>query len=253
MKAFLSFANLSLPSLFRFNVCFSRPPGGQAGKGRELHWRCPLLHGMWEGDGGRAAGGKVSIRHVLGDSGAYKVHTHTHTQKQTCTCPDLRTARLLTAPGVLRYAMRLKSHSGPAARQEDKQLAVLWCVCHLLCSTHAEGGAFWRWFVGFYSNSPTCACFPPTSFRCLALLYWQMFRLKKDHALKYSKVLLDYFKVCLRTDVQEVHSTHFFFFSFISGYLFNPSCLSLCIMKQQFGKLEVTFPKSVGLIWQFIW
>lgn len=35
------------------------------------------------------------------------------------------------------------------------------------------------------------------SFRCLALLYWQMFRLKKDHALKYSKVLLDYFKVCL--------------------------------------------------------
>lgn len=33
------------------------------------------------------------------------------------------------------------------------------------------------------------------SFRCLALLYWQMFRLKKDHALKYSKVLLDYFKV----------------------------------------------------------
>lgn len=35
------------------------------------------------------------------------------------------------------------------------------------------------------------------SFRCLALLYWQMFRLKKDHALKYSKVLLNYFKVCL--------------------------------------------------------
>ncbi|KAM9347389.1 uncharacterized protein aff3 [Symphorus nematophorus] len=58
---------------------------------------------------------------------------------------------------VLRYAMRLKSHSGPGARQEDKQLAVL-------------------------------------CFRCLALLYWQMFRLKKDHALKYSKVLLDYFK-----------------------------------------------------------
>lgn len=32
---------------------------------------------MWEGDGGRAAGGKVSIRHVLGDGGAYKVHKHT--------------------------------------------------------------------------------------------------------------------------------------------------------------------------------
>ncbi|XP_041807434.1 AF4/FMR2 family member 3 isoform X2 [Chelmon rostratus] len=58
---------------------------------------------------------------------------------------------------LIRYAMRLKSHSGPGARQEDKQLAVL-------------------------------------CFRCLALLYWQMFRLKKDHALKYSKVLLHYFK-----------------------------------------------------------
>nr|XP_061799931.1 AF4/FMR2 family member 3-like [Nerophis lumbriciformis] len=58
---------------------------------------------------------------------------------------------------LIRYAMKLKSHSGSGARQEDKQLAVL-------------------------------------CFRCLALLYWQMFRLKKDHALKYSKVLLDYFK-----------------------------------------------------------
>ncbi|TNN42679.1 AF4/FMR2 family member 3 [Liparis tanakae] len=58
---------------------------------------------------------------------------------------------------LIRYAMRLKSHSGPGARPEDKQLAVL-------------------------------------CFRCLALLYWQMFRLKKDHAFKYSKVLLDYFK-----------------------------------------------------------
>ncbi|XP_069563706.1 AF4/FMR2 family member 3 isoform X2 [Brachyistius frenatus] len=58
---------------------------------------------------------------------------------------------------LIRYAMRLKSHSGPGARQEDKQLAVL-------------------------------------CFRCLALLYWQMFRLKKDNALRYSKVLLDYFK-----------------------------------------------------------
>ncbi|TRY92202.1 hypothetical protein DNTS_001915 [Danionella cerebrum] len=51
---------------------------------------------------------------------------------------------------LIRYAMRLKSHAGPGASQEDKQLAVL-------------------------------------CFRCLALLYWQMFRLKKDHALKYSK------------------------------------------------------------------
>ncbi|XP_066563020.1 AF4/FMR2 family member 3 [Amia ocellicauda] len=58
---------------------------------------------------------------------------------------------------LIRYAMRLKSHSGPGATQEDKQLAVL-------------------------------------CFRCLALLYWRMFRLKKDHAIKYSKALLDYFK-----------------------------------------------------------
>ncbi|XP_037345364.2 AF4/FMR2 family member 3 isoform X3 [Pungitius pungitius] len=64
---------------------------------------------------------------------------------------------------LIRYAMKLKSHSGPGARQEDKQLAVL-------------------------------------CFRCLALLYWQMFRLKKDHAFKYSKVLLDYFKVHPKTD-----------------------------------------------------
>ncbi|XP_036401398.1 AF4/FMR2 family member 3-like [Megalops cyprinoides] len=58
---------------------------------------------------------------------------------------------------LIRYAMRLKSHSGPGASPEDKQLAVL-------------------------------------CFRCLALLYWRMFRLKKDHAIKYSKALLDYFK-----------------------------------------------------------
>ncbi|KAK6309649.1 hypothetical protein J4Q44_G00195300 [Coregonus suidteri] len=58
---------------------------------------------------------------------------------------------------LIRYAMRLKNHSGPGARQEDKQLAVL-------------------------------------CFQCLALLYWQMFRLKKDNAMKYSKALLDYFK-----------------------------------------------------------
>ncbi|XP_029105518.1 AF4/FMR2 family member 3 isoform X3 [Scleropages formosus] len=58
---------------------------------------------------------------------------------------------------LIRYAMRLKNHAGPAAQQVDKQLAVL-------------------------------------CFRCLALLYWRMFRLKKDHAIKYSKALLDYFK-----------------------------------------------------------
>lgn len=93
--------------------------------------------------------------------------------------------------------MRLKSHSGPGARQEDKQLAVLWCVYHVLCLCHiyhhAEGLAFWVWFVVCLSLFDLHLCV--LSFRCLALLYWQMFRLKKDHALKYSKVLLDYFKV----------------------------------------------------------
>lgn len=53
--------------------------------------------------------------------------------------------------------MRLKTHSGPNATPEDKQLAAL-------------------------------------CYRCLALLYWRMFRLKRDHAVKYSKALIDYFK-----------------------------------------------------------
>lgn len=58
---------------------------------------------------------------------------------------------------LIRYAMRLKTHSGPNATPEDKQLAAL-------------------------------------CYRCLALLYWRMFRLKRDHAVKYSKALIDYFK-----------------------------------------------------------
>ncbi|KAF2986400.1 hypothetical protein EK904_003664, partial [Melospiza melodia maxima] len=33
-----------------------------------------------------------------------------------------------------------------------------------------------------------------TGYRCLALLYWRMFRLKRDHAVKYSKALIEYFK-----------------------------------------------------------
>lgn len=83
--------------------------------------------------------------------------------------------------------MRLKSHSGPGARQEDKQLAVLWCVCHFLSlSSCVLSLLTYSLFISLYLNH---------SFRCLALLYWQMFRLKKDHALKYSKALMDYFKV----------------------------------------------------------
>ncbi|XP_063314913.1 AF4/FMR2 family member 3 isoform X1 [Pelobates fuscus] len=58
---------------------------------------------------------------------------------------------------LIRYALRLKSHSGPNASTQDKKITAL-------------------------------------CYRCLALLYWRMFRLKKDHAVKYSKTLIDYFK-----------------------------------------------------------
>ncbi|NWV69229.1 AFF3 protein, partial [Malurus elegans] len=58
---------------------------------------------------------------------------------------------------LIRYAVRLKTHSGPNATPEEKQLAAL-------------------------------------CYRCLALLYWRMFRLKRDHAVKYSKALIEYFK-----------------------------------------------------------
>ncbi|XP_007891077.1 AF4/FMR2 family member 2 isoform X2 [Callorhinchus milii] len=58
---------------------------------------------------------------------------------------------------LIRYAMRLKNFTGPAATVADKKLAVL-------------------------------------CYRCLSLLYLRMFRLKKDHALKYSRSLMEYFK-----------------------------------------------------------
>ncbi|XP_032860831.1 AF4/FMR2 family member 3 isoform X3 [Tyto alba] len=58
---------------------------------------------------------------------------------------------------LIRYVVRLKTHSGPNSTPEDKQLAAL-------------------------------------CYRCLALLYWRMFRLKRDHAVKYSKALIEYFK-----------------------------------------------------------
>ncbi|KAM8977448.1 AF4/FMR2 family member 3 [Pelodytes ibericus] len=58
---------------------------------------------------------------------------------------------------LIRYALRLKSHSGPNASTQDKKITAL-------------------------------------CYRCLALLYWRMFRLKRDHAVKYSKALIDYFK-----------------------------------------------------------
>ncbi|KAK9401845.1 AF4/FMR2 family member 3 [Crotalus adamanteus] len=58
---------------------------------------------------------------------------------------------------LIRYAVRLKTHSGSSMTSEEKQLTAL-------------------------------------CYRCLALLYWKMFRLKRDHAVKYSKALIEYFK-----------------------------------------------------------
>ncbi|XP_032082122.1 AF4/FMR2 family member 3-like, partial [Thamnophis elegans] len=58
---------------------------------------------------------------------------------------------------LIRYAVRLKTHSSPSMTSEEKQLTAL-------------------------------------CYRCLALLYWRMFQLKRDHAVKYSKALIEYFK-----------------------------------------------------------
>ncbi|XP_075708749.1 AF4/FMR2 family member 3 isoform X2 [Rhinoderma darwinii] len=58
---------------------------------------------------------------------------------------------------LIRYALRLNSHLSHNASTQDKKITAL-------------------------------------CYRCLALLYWRMFRLKRDHAVKYSKALIDYFK-----------------------------------------------------------
>ncbi|XP_067578302.1 AF4/FMR2 family member 2 isoform X2 [Pseudorca crassidens] len=58
---------------------------------------------------------------------------------------------------LLRYAMRLKNFASPLASDGEKKLAVL-------------------------------------CYRCLSLLYLRMFKLKKDHAMKYSRSLMEYFK-----------------------------------------------------------
>ncbi|CAB1447475.1 unnamed protein product [Pleuronectes platessa] len=58
---------------------------------------------------------------------------------------------------LIRYAMRLKNFSSRSATVAEKKLAVL-------CN------------------------------RCLSLLYLRMFHLKKDHAVKYSRSLMEYFK-----------------------------------------------------------
>ncbi|NXV99473.1 AFF3 protein, partial [Fregetta grallaria] len=64
---------------------------------------------------------------------------------------------LLTKVCFSLYAMRLKNFTGSSATEGDKKLAVL-------------------------------------CYRCLSLLYLRMFKLKKDHAMKYSRSLMEYFK-----------------------------------------------------------
>uniref|UniRef100_A0A4W4GH38 AF4/FMR2 C-terminal homology domain-containing protein n=1 Tax=Electrophorus electricus TaxID=8005 RepID=A0A4W4GH38_ELEEL len=59
---------------------------------------------------------------------------------------------------LIRYAMRLKNFTSHSATLAEKKLAVL-------CN------------------------------RCLSLLYLRMFKLKKEHAMKYSRSLMEYFKV----------------------------------------------------------
>ncbi|XP_067404201.1 AF4/FMR2 family member 2 isoform X2 [Emydura macquarii macquarii] len=63
---------------------------------------------------------------------------------------------------LIRYAMRLKNFTGSSATEGDKKLAVL-------------------------------------CYRCLSLLYLRMFKLKKDHAMKYSRSLMEYFKNSSKT------------------------------------------------------
>ncbi|KAL4630861.1 AF4/FMR2 family member 2-like [Arapaima gigas] len=58
---------------------------------------------------------------------------------------------------LIRYAMRLKNFTSHTATLAEKKLAVL-------------------------------------CYRCLSLLYLRMFRLKKDHVMKYSRTLMEYFK-----------------------------------------------------------
>ncbi|XP_075043427.1 AF4/FMR2 family member 2 isoform X2 [Mixophyes fleayi] len=58
---------------------------------------------------------------------------------------------------LIRYALRLKNFTSSSATEGEKKLAVL-------------------------------------CYRCLSLLYLRMFKLKKDHAMKYSRSLMEYFK-----------------------------------------------------------
>lgn len=97
--------------------------------------------------------------------------------------------------------------------------------------THQRSSVFGDdlWFEPQVSQLRPLLVSPSASFRCLALLYWQMFRLKKDHALKYSKVLLDYFKVCLRKDLLEIPFIH----------VQHQSCVYVCVQISSYRHTHV--------------
>uniref|UniRef100_A0A8D2J9Z5 AF4/FMR2 family member 3 n=1 Tax=Varanus komodoensis TaxID=61221 RepID=A0A8D2J9Z5_VARKO len=95
--------------------------------------------------------------HVLLHSRSHNVEYFMQEAKRKKHKADAMVEKFETVE-LIRYAVRLKTHSGASATPEEKQLAAL-------------------------------------CYRCLALLYWRMFRLKRDHAVKYSKALIEYFKV----------------------------------------------------------
>lgn len=184
------------------DVCFL---GGQAWKGCELHWCCSLFHGMWEGNGGRATWGKVSLYNVLRDCGAYKVN-YTFKAQGKHTNTSTRVSTWTAAPPLIVLCLKVRNEAKEPLRpwgQTGRQTAGRSVVRMSSPMFMPHLSSHWRYcilrMICGASESLLLELVCIHSFRCLALLYWQMFRLKKDHALKYSKVLLDYFKVYMRT------------------------------------------------------
>uniref|UniRef100_A0A3B5AIR8 AF4/FMR2 C-terminal homology domain-containing protein n=1 Tax=Stegastes partitus TaxID=144197 RepID=A0A3B5AIR8_9TELE len=113
---------------------------------------------------------------------------------------------------LIRYAMRLKNFTSHSATVSEKKLAVL-------CN------------------------------RCLSLLYLRMFHLKKDHAVKYSRSLMEYFKV-KRTHTHTHTHTHLDT-DFISFHSLSFS--SLCVNKKKIKKpaKPITSPQYIS--YSFPW
>lgn len=131
---------------------------------------------------------------------------------ETCMGADVRLAPFANTPLCFKVcyeaeeSLGLRSETGrqtaggPVVRMSRPLFRATCVITHRRSSVFGDD----LWFKPQVSPLRPLLVSPSASFRCLALLYWQMFRLKKDHALKYSKVLLDYFKVCLRKDLREI-------------------------------------------------